>query len=70
MPIVECTLGDAAPDPSPRYLNTRFPDCPARQVHAEGVHDYQTAEGIRVAPAVALLRTPARELRRGRRQPV
>ena len=27
------------------------------QVHAEGVEDYQTPEGIRASPALALLRT-------------
>jgi len=55
--IVECKLGDAALDPSVRYLKAKFPACPAWQIHAEGSEDYQTPEGIRVAPAVALLET-------------
>ena len=31
----------------------------ARRIHAEGTRDYQTAEGIRVAPAPVLLKTLA-----------
>lgn len=55
--IVECKLGDATLDRSVRYLKARFPDCQAWQIHAEGSDDYQSPEGIRVAPAVALLKT-------------
>ena len=55
--IVECKMTPGAVDPSVRYLKAKFPDCPAWQVHAEGAEDYQTPEGIRVAPALALLRT-------------
>ena len=55
--MVECKLAAAAVDPNLRYLKAKFPDCPAWQVHAEGVQDYQTPEGIRAAPAIALLRT-------------
>ncbi len=55
--IVECKLGDAPVDRAVRYLKARFRDCPAWQVHAEGTEDYQTREGIRVAPAVKLLGT-------------
>ena len=57
MLMVECKLGDVAVDGGVRYLKAKFPDCPAWQVHAEGVKDYQTPEGIRVAPAVKLLQT-------------
>lgn len=53
MPIT----GRGAGDPAVRYLKTRFPDCPTWQIHAEGPKDYQTSEGIRVAPAPVLLRT-------------
>jgi hypothetical protein len=35
-------------------LRAQFPDCPAWQIHAQGATDYQTAEGIRVAPALTL----------------
>ena len=57
VPIVECKLGDAALDPSLRYLKAKFPGCAAWQIHAEGSENYQTPGGIRVAPAVALLET-------------
>ena len=55
--MVECKLAAAAVDPSLRYLKTKFPECPAWQVHAEGVQDYQTPEGIRASPAMTLLKT-------------
>lgn len=55
--IVETKLGDSALDPNLRYLRGKYPKCPAWQIHAEGKKDYQTAEGIRVAPAITLLRT-------------
>jgi hypothetical protein len=55
--IVECKLGDVPLDSSLRYLKTKFPACAAWQIHAQGSEDYQTPEGIRVAPAVALLET-------------
>jgi hypothetical protein len=53
--LVECKWGDAAPDPSLRYLKARFTAAAAWQVSATGTKDYQTPEGIRVAPAPALL---------------
>ena len=55
--MVECKLDDAPVDPGLRYLKARFPGCDAWQIHAKGTKDYQTAEGIRVAPAVTLLKT-------------
>ena len=55
--IVECKLAQGSLDPSVRYLKSKFPDCPAWQIHADGSEDYQTAEGIRVAPAMQLLKT-------------
>ena len=55
--MVECKLGDAPVDPGVRYLKAKFPGCAAWQIHAQGSKDYQTPEGIRVAPAVALLAT-------------
>jgi predicted AAA+ superfamily ATPase len=55
--LVEAKLGDADLDRSLRLLKRRFPDCPAWQVHAEGRKDYQSPEGIRVAPALRLLET-------------
>jgi hypothetical protein len=55
--MVECKLDDTLLDPGLRYLKAKFPACPAWQVHARGVKDYETPEGIRVAPALVLLRT-------------
>ena len=55
--MVECKLADVAVESSVRYLKAKFPTCSAWQIHAEGSQDYQTPEGIRVAPAVALLKT-------------
>jgi hypothetical protein len=55
--IVEAKLDDVAVDPALRYLNAKFPECPAWQIHAQGTKDYQTPQGIRVAPAPLLLGT-------------
>ena len=54
--MVECKVGDAPLDRSLRYLRGKFPDCEAWQVHCDGTKDYVTPEGIRVGPALALLR--------------
>jgi predicted AAA+ superfamily ATPase len=54
--MVECKLSDAKVDRSLRYLKKRFPECPAWQLHATGSKDVQTPEGIRISPAVVLLR--------------
>ena len=55
--IVEAKVEDVALDSSLRYLKTKFPECPAWQIHAQGVKDYQSPEGIRVAPALELLKS-------------
>ncbi len=55
--LVECKWGDGEVDRSLRYLKQRFPEADAWQVFAVGRNDYRTPEGIRVAPALALLRT-------------
>jgi predicted AAA+ superfamily ATPase len=54
--LVECKWDDAEVDRGLRYLTARFPDAQAWQVSAMGRQDYVTPEGIRVAPAMALLR--------------
>lgn len=54
--LVEAKLGDDARDASLRYLKSRYPSAEAWQVHARGSKDYVTEEGIRVAPALELLR--------------
>jgi hypothetical protein len=55
--FVECKWGDQEIDRGLRYLRARFPGCDAWQVTAEGRKDYQSPEGIRVAPAIELLGT-------------
>jgi predicted AAA+ superfamily ATPase len=54
--LVECKWADSEVDRSLRYLKARFPDAHAWQLSATGTKDYQTPEGIRVAPAITLLR--------------
>jgi len=44
--------------PSLRYLRQRFSEVPAWQLSAIGKKDFETADGIRVAPAGALLSQP------------
>jgi len=53
--LVECKWGDADVDRGLRYLKAKFPECDAWQISAAGRKDYLTADGIRVAPAPALL---------------
>lgn len=57
--FVECKWNDVAVDRGIHYLNARFPEADAWQISAIGDKDYQTAEGVRVAPAVRLLGTLA-----------
>ena len=54
---VECKWTDAPVDKSLRYFKVRFPDCDAWQISATGTKDYVNADGIRVAPALTLLKT-------------
>ena len=54
---VECKWSDTAADKSLRYFKVRFPDCDAWQISATGPRDYVNADGIRVAPALTLLKT-------------
>lgn len=55
--FVECKWRDAEIGRGLRYLKVRFPRCEAWQVSAVGSKDYVTPDGIRVAPALRLLRT-------------
>jgi uncharacterized protein len=55
--LVECKWSETTPDRSLRYMKTKFPEAAAWQVTATAGKDFQTPEGIRVAPAVELLRT-------------
>ncbi len=53
--MVEAKWGDQNVDGGLRYLKAKFPRAPAWQVSAVGRKDFVTPEGIRVAPAPALL---------------
>lgn len=54
--LVECKWGDAPVDRGLSYLRARFPAAQAWQVSAVGTKDFLTPEGIRVCPALELLR--------------
>jgi predicted AAA+ superfamily ATPase len=54
--IVESKWSDASPELGLRYLKARFPEAAAWQISATGTKDYQTPEGISVAPAVRFLK--------------
>ncbi len=54
---VECKLDDAPVSAALRYFQAKFPKVDAWQIAAHGHADYQTPEGIRVAPALTWLRT-------------
>ena len=54
---VECKWADTPVDKSLHYFKVRFPDCDAWQLSATGTKDYVNPDGIRVAPALTLLRT-------------
>jgi len=54
--FVECKWSDHRVSKTLKYLKTKFADIPAWQIHAVGNKDYQTPEGIRVAPALLFLR--------------
>lgn len=48
--------GDDEVSKSLRYLKNKFREAEAWQIHAVGKKDYETDEGIRVAPALTLLK--------------
>lgn len=54
--FVECKWSDDDVSRSLCYLRNHFPEVPAWQIHADGKKDYQTSDGIRVAPAYLFLR--------------
>ena len=54
--LVECKLADADVDRGIRYLRAKYPDIEAWQISATGRKDFVTPEGVRVAPALELLR--------------
>jgi hypothetical protein len=54
--LVEAKWSDAPADKSLRYLKLRYPRAEAWQLSATGKKDFVSEDGIRVAPALALLR--------------
>lgn len=54
--LVECKWGDDNVNKALKYLKNKFPQAHAWQIHAAGTKDYETPEGIRVAPALTLLK--------------
>ena len=55
--LVEAKWSDTSADRGLRYLKARFPDADAWQISATGTKDVITEDGIRLAPAAALLGT-------------
>jgi predicted AAA+ superfamily ATPase len=55
--LVEAKWSAGPLDPNLRYLKAKYPAADAWQIHATGEKDFTTPEGIRVAPALELLRT-------------
>ena len=53
--FIECKLGDAPVSPALKYLHARVPGAASWQISAHGAKDYESAEGIRVAPAARCL---------------
>jgi predicted AAA+ superfamily ATPase len=54
--FVECKWSDADVDPGLRYLHGKFPAVEVWQISAVGTKDFQTPDGIRVAPAIEFLK--------------
>lgn len=54
--FIECKWSDAEIVKPLKYLNKKFPDVPAWQIHATGQKDYMNPSGIRVAHANILLK--------------
>lgn len=53
--LVECQRSQPPPTTSLRYFSAKFPEAAAWQISVTGDRDYRTPDGIRVAPALALL---------------
>ncbi len=54
--FIEAKLSDAPLGTGLKYLRERFPKCESWQIHLNGKKDYQSPEGIRVAPASLFLK--------------
>lgn len=53
--LIECKWSDTEISRPLRYLKARFPHCEAWQISFQGVKNYLSPEGIRVAPAIQFL---------------
>ena len=53
--FIECKLGDASVSPALKYLRAKMPGVASWQISAAGTKDYESADGIRVAPAARCL---------------
>lgn len=54
--LIECKIADAEISKGLKYLKERFPLCDAWQISLKGTKNYKTPDGIRVAPAIELLK--------------
>ena len=54
--FVESKFSDASIADGLKYLKKMYPDVPAWQISMEEQKNYQSAEGIRVPPAIELLK--------------
>ncbi|MFH1378989.1 MAG: DUF4143 domain-containing protein [bacterium] len=54
--FIECKWSDDEVSRTLKYLKGRFPKTDAWQIHAVGTKDYQTVQGIRIGPALHLLK--------------
>ena len=57
--FIECKWEDEDVHPALRYASERFPKADFWQITATGTKDFQTTNGIRVCPALSLLRQMA-----------
>jgi predicted AAA+ superfamily ATPase len=55
--LVECKLNDRDVDRGLLYLKNKFPEAEAWQISLKGRKDFVSRDGIRVAPALTLLKT-------------
>ena len=55
--LVEVKWSAGPVDPSLRYLKLRYPSADAWQIHMQGEKDFVSPDGVRVAPALELLKS-------------
>ena len=54
--LVECKLEESDIDKSLKYFKEKFPKAKAWQIHLRGKKNYESTNGIRVAPAIEFLK--------------